>query len=290
MADAVLHATEVLFTSWGCPPLTDGILARMPALKAVVHAAGSVKWLVPPAGWERGLTVSAAAEANAQPVAEYTVAAILMANKRVLPIAHTYRERREPLPLHSLLVDAGNYRRTIGIVGASKVGRRVMELLRPFDFDVVLHDPYVDAAEATALGTECLELDELVRRSDVVSIHAPETTETHHQFDARRLSLLRDGATLINTARGTLVDTAALTQELTSGRIHGVIDVTDPETLEPDSPLYDLPNVLLTPHLAGSLGGEVRRLGESAVEELERYARGLPFQNAVEPALLARSA
>ncbi|MFJ6632587.1 hydroxyacid dehydrogenase [Streptomyces sp. NPDC091376] len=287
---AALHATEVLLTCWGCPPLTETALARMPNLKAVVHAAGSVKQLISETGWARGLIVSAAAEANAEPVAEYTLAAILMANKRVLPIADAYRRRRGPLPLNALLADAGNYRRTVGIVGASKVGRRVIELLRPFDLHVLLFDPYVDRTAASALGVERVDLEELARRSDVVSIHAPETPETQHQFDAHRLALLRDGATLINTARGSLVDTEALTRELVAGRIHGVIDVTDPEVLPADSPLYDLPNVLLTPHMAGSLGGELYRLGEAALDELERYARGLPMLHLVEPALLARSA
>ncbi|MEU9703839.1 hydroxyacid dehydrogenase [Streptomyces sp. NPDC047981] len=288
--DSVLRSTEVLLTCWGCPPLTEAVLARMPRLKAVVHAAGSVKGLVGASAWARGLAVSSGAEMNGRPVAEYTLAAILMANKRVLPIARTFREERRPLPLHTMLADAGNFRRTVGIVGASRVGRRVIELLRPFDLHVLLYDPYLGESDAAALGAERVGLDDLVRRSDVVSIHAPETPETYHQFDARRLALLRDGTTLINTARGSLVDTAALTRELESGRIHAVIDVTEPDRLPEDSALYDLPNVLLTPHMAGSFGGELHRLGVSAVDEVDRYAHGLPFRYAVEPALLTRSA
>ncbi|NEE43366.1 hydroxyacid dehydrogenase, partial [Streptomyces sp. SID8455] len=87
---------------------------------------------------------------------------------------------------------------------------------------------------------------------DVVSIHAPELPQTRHLFDAGRLALMRDGATLVNTARGSLVDTDALVKELVSGRIDAVLDHTEPEVLPVDSPLYDLPNVLLTPHIAGS--------------------------------------
>ncbi|MEV4085185.1 NAD(P)-dependent oxidoreductase [Nonomuraea fuscirosea] len=124
----------------------------------------------------------------------------------------------------------------------------------------------------------------------MISVHAPALPETEHLVDAARLARMRDGATLINTARGALVDTGALTAELTSGRLYAVIDVTEPDPLPPDSPLYDLPNVLLTPHIAGSLGGELARIADLAVDELVRYAKGLPFEHGVAAAELATSA
>ncbi|WP_369149576.1 hydroxyacid dehydrogenase [Streptomyces sp. R44] len=285
-----LAEVELLITSWGCPVLDEEVLARAPALKAVVHAAGSVKHHVTRACWDRGLAVSSAAAANAVPVAEYTVAAILFANKRVLDIGALYRERRTPLDWSRRFPGFGNYRRTVGVVGASLVGRKVLELLRPHDLDLLLADPHVDAEQAAALGARHVELDELVAASDVVSLHAPALAETRHLMDARRLSLLRDGATLVNTARGSLVATEALTAEAVSGRIHAVIDVTEPEVLPPASPLYSLPNVLLTPHIAGSLGGELRRITESALDEVERYCSGQPFRYAVHHAALATSA
>lgn len=126
-----------------------------------------------------------------------------------------------------------------------------------------------------------MELDELVRRADVVSLHAPSLPETRQLIDQRRLALMRDGAVLINTARGALVDTDALTEELVSGRLDAVIDTTDPEVLPADSPLYELDNVLLTPHVAGSMGAETERMGWLAVEEIERYARGEPLAHAI---------
>lgn len=243
-----------------------------------------------PAVWRRGIAVSSAAAANALPVAEFTLAAILFANKRVLDAAHTYtatRTRPHLLPYYS---GYGNYRRTVGIVGASRIGRRVIDLLSPFDLDVLLHDTYLDPEEAHALGAAPVGLDELVRRGDVVSIHAPQLPETHHMFDARRIALLKDGATLVNTARGTLVDTDALTAHLVTGRVHAVLDVTEPEVPPADSPLYSLPNVLLTPHIAGSLGNELGRMTDWAVEEVERYARGMPFAHEIAPDELTRSA
>ncbi|MFD8210258.1 hydroxyacid dehydrogenase [Streptomyces sp. NPDC059695] len=285
-----LPEAELLITSWGCPVIDEDVLARAPALKAVVHAAGSVKHHVTQACWERGLAVSSAAAANAVPVAEYTVAAILFANKRVLDIGALYREHRAPLDWSRRFPGFGNYRRTVGVVGASLVGRRVLELLRPHDLDLLLADPYVDAARATALGARLVGLDELVLASDVLTLHAPELPETHHLMDARRLALMPDGATLVNTARGSLVDTDALAAEAATGRLHAVIDVTEPEVLPPDSPLYRLPNVLLTPHIAGSLGGELRRITESALAEVARYCSGEPFRYAVHRTALATSA
>ncbi|CAM5714991.1 glycerate dehydrogenase [Streptomyces badius] len=137
---------------------------------------------------------------------------------------------------------------------------------------------------------ERTELDTLAAESDVVTIHAPELPGTRHLFDAPRLALMRDGATLVNTARGSLVDTEALVKEAVTGRLNAVLDHTEPEVLPAESPLYDLPNVLLTPHIAGSQGGELHRLADAAVDELERYAHGLPFAHAVDPRTLHQQA
>ncbi|MGW0777312.1 hydroxyacid dehydrogenase [Streptomyces sp. NPDC002835] len=287
---AALAEAEVLLTGWGCPPLTAEALERMPRLRTVIHAAGSVKHHVTDACWDRGITVASAAAANAVPVAEYTVAAVLFSGKKVLHAARVYREKRTWVNALDVIGAGGNHQHTVGVVGASRIGRRVVELLRPYDMRVLLHDPYVDDDEVRALGAHPVPLDELAAHSDTVTVHAPELPETYHLFDRRRLALLQDGATLINTARGSLVDTAALTEELRSGRLNAVLDVTDPEILPPDSPLYDLPNVLLTPHIAGSLGNELGRMTNAALDQLERYASGLPYTDPVHPEDLTRSA
>ncbi|WP_405676064.1 hydroxyacid dehydrogenase [Streptomyces sp. NBC_01511] len=287
---SALADAELLLTCWGAPPLTAEVLAAAPRLRAVVHAAGSVKHHVTEACWERGITIASAAGANALPVAEYTLAAILFAGKRVLGSAHRYREVRAPHDWHQELSRAGNYRRTVGIVGASRIGRRVIELLRPFDFDVLLYDPYVSAEEAAALGVEPVPLDELCARGHVVSVHAPQVPATRHMIGAAQLAAMPDGATLINTSRGSLIDEDALLPHLVAGRLDAVLDVTDPELPPPASPLYDLPNVLLTPHVAGSLGGEIHRMTDHALDEVERYVKGLPFEDPVHPASLGHSA
>ncbi|MEV7602667.1 hydroxyacid dehydrogenase [Kitasatospora sp. NPDC089797] len=289
-AAAALRETEVLISSWGCPPLDAAVLAAAPRLRAVVHAAGSVKHHVTEACWQRGIRVSSAASANALPVAEYTVAAVLFANKRVLQLSSAYRQQRDRFSRQSAPGIPGNYRRTVGVVGASRIGRRVLELLRPYDLELLLHDPYLAPEQAAALGARAVGLDDLCAAADVVSVHAPELPETRHLIDRARLAAMRDGATLVNTARGSLVDQEALTAELVSGRLNAVLDVTVPEHLPADSPLYELPNVLLTPHVAGSLGGELHRMAATAADELARYAAGLPFAHPVLPAELPRTA
>ncbi|MQT03969.1 hydroxyacid dehydrogenase [Streptomyces jumonjinensis] len=288
--ESALATAETLLTCWGAPPLTARALARAPRLRAVVHAAGSVKHHMTEACWERGIAVSSAASANALPVAEYTLAAILFAGKRVLPSARRYARLRTGHDWAGELSDAGNYRRTVGIVGASRIGRRVIELLRPFELRVLLHDPYIGDPEAAELGAVRTGLDELCAAADIVSVHAPELPATRRLIDGRRLALMRDGATLINTSRGSLIDEAALLPELVSGRLYAVLDVTEPEVPPAGSPLYTLPNVLLTPHIAGSLGGELHRLADRALDELERYGKGLPFAHPVRAEDLGRSA
>lgn len=287
---AALADAEVLVTSWGCPRIDASVLPAAPMLRAVVHAAGSVKEHVTVECFRRGIVVSTAAEANARPVAEYALAAILLANKDVPALAAAYRRRRAPVDLLTEHAGIGNYDRVVGVVGASRVGRRLLELLRSTDLEVVLSDPYLDPAAAAALGVTLLPLDDLVAVSDVVSLHAPALPETRHLIDRRRLARMRDGATLLNTARGSLVDGRALQDELVSGRLRAVLDVTVPEVLPADSPLWELPNVLLTPHVAGSAGRELRRLAHSAADELARYAAGQPFRHPVTLADLARVA
>ncbi|MFB0615677.1 hydroxyacid dehydrogenase [Streptomyces sp. AGS-58] len=285
----VLARTEVLVTGWGCPRLDAVALDAAPRLRAVLHAAGSVKGFAAPEVWQRGILVSSAAAANALPVAEYTLAMILLAGKDVLGFRDRLRTRRA-FPYEGIVPGIGNHGRRVGIVGASRVGRRLIELLRPHDLGVALADPYVDAAEARRLGVPLLRLDELLRTCDIVTLHAPGTAETRHLIGARELALMPTGAVLINTARGALVDHEALVGELRTGRLRAVLDVTDPEPLPAGSALYDLPNAFVTPHLAGSQGNEVARLGRTVVEEAERLVSGAGLLHAVDRAALERTA
>ncbi|MCI3906385.1 hydroxyacid dehydrogenase [Streptomyces spectabilis] len=286
-AKEVLADVEVLVTGWGCPPLDADALAAAPRLKAVVHAAGSVRAHVTDACWERGLAVSSAAAANALPVAEYTLAMILLHGKHVLERARDYRRDRERADWLLTPREVGNYRRTVGILSASLIGRRVIELLRPFDFEVLLHDPYVTAAQAAELGAEPVSLPALFARGDLVSVHTPLLPATRGLVGRELLASMRRGATLINTSRGAVVDQDALTDVVRTGRIRAVLDVTDPEVLPPGHPLWDCPGALITPHLAGSQGSEWQRLADTAVGEVARWAAGAGLAHPVRRERLA---
>jgi phosphoglycerate dehydrogenase-like enzyme len=278
VAWARLQTAEVLITSWGCPPLDAGTVAAAPELRAVLHAAGSVRAHVTDAVFDRGILVTTAADANAEPVARYTLAAILWSLKRVPFLAAEARHRHwvgwaYADPRRSELSGTG---RTVALIGFSRIGRRVAALLGSFpDIRVLVVDPVADPAEITRAGAEPAPLAKAIPRADVLSLHAPLLPETRRMIGAAELSALSPGATLINTARGELIDPAALEMACLSG-LQAVLDVTDPEPLPPGSPLYELPNVVLTPHVAGSLGAETRLMTASALTEIERYAAGLP--------------
>ncbi|MEV4019937.1 NAD(P)-dependent oxidoreductase [Nonomuraea angiospora] len=167
-----------------------------------------------------------------------------------------------------------NYGRVVGIVGLSHTGRRVAHLLRSFDLTVLASDPYATEADAQALGTTLVSLPDLLHRRDIVTLHAPSLPETRNLLNADRLALLPDHATVINTARGSLIDTGALTAECVSGRLSAILDVTDPEPLPVDSPLFGLPNVQLTPHIAGAMGTEVHRLGRGRPRRTRAVRQG----------------
>lgn len=272
-----LAEVEVLITSWGCPPIDGAVLHAAPKLRAALHAAGSVRPHIRDAVFDRGLLVTTAAHVNAEPVAQYTLAAVLWAFKKAPFLAADARRHRQDWTYRERRGELSGRHRTIVLLGFSRVGRRVAELLRRLDVGrVVVVDPVVDPAEVRASGAEHATLAEALPQADVLSLHAPALPETRHVIGAAEFAALPPWATLINTARGSLVDTAALEHVCATGTLHAVLDVTDPEPLPASSPLYDLPNVMLTPHIAGSLGSETRAMTAAALEELERYALGLP--------------
>ena len=275
-ARRLLADAEVLVAGWGAPEVP---VELTPRLRAVLYAGGVARTCLadPAAHAARGVVASNARAANAVPVAEYTLATILLANKGARAAEREVRAHRRLPDREREPARRGIYRRTVGIIGASQVGRRVIELLRPFDLDVVVHSPELTPRGAAALGVRCATLEEVAAQSDVLSLHQPLLPETVGQVDAHVLAQLPDGATLINTARGAVVDEEALLAELRTGRIDAVLDVTAPEPPAADSELWDLPNVVLTPHIAGSTGSELHRLGDLVAAEAERFVRGRPF-------------
>jgi phosphoglycerate dehydrogenase-like enzyme len=276
----LLRRLTVLITGWGAPHVGAASLALMPRLAAILHAAGTVKALLSEEVWARGITVTNAAAANAVPVAEYALAMILLAGKRAFAQENDYRHGKRRGVLH-LPPELGNYGNTVGIVAASTIGRIVLGHLRRFDMNVVVYDPYQTAETIASFAARKVDLPELLRESDVISIHAPDTPETRRMFGAEQLAMMRDGATLINTARPALVDHDALRTELASGRIYAILDVTTPEPLGPDDPLWAAGGAVLTPHIAGAQGNELRRLGASVVANLHLMAAQQPLQHTI---------
>lgn len=287
---AVLAEADACITSWGIAPLDAEVVAAAPRLGHVAHMGGSVKRFVSAAVWERGMRVTSASVALARDVAETTLGLMIVGRKRIWPLGSHVREGGWR--------DSGVWdrwdarelsRSTVGLIGVGNVGRHVIELLAGFETTILVADPYLRDEEAQQLGVTRVELAELMDRCDVVSIHAPATDETRHMIDGELLGRLSDGAVLINTARGTIIDEGALVDELATGRIFAFLDVTDPEPPTPDSPLRQLENVVVTPHIAGCIEN-CHRMGELAVEEVRRYLSGEPAINEVRPGMLDRIA
>ncbi|UYN98949.1 MAG: hydroxyacid dehydrogenase [Devosia sp.] len=275
-ARRALAAADVLITGWGAPHITAEQLAAAPRLKYLLHAGGQAGHVLP-AELGRDLQLSNAGWINAIPVAEFTFAMIILANKQAFRTRNLYRQRRGFVNRELEFPKAGNRDKVIGIVGASRIGRIVMERLGDIEVSIKLYDPHVSSAEAARLGAELVSLDTLMASSDIVSLHPPLNETTQGMIGAGQLALMRDGATLINTARGLIVDQDALVAELARGRIEAILDVTHPEVLPKDHPLYDMPNVFLTPHISGSMGPEISRMGAHVASELSRIVNGQPL-------------
>lgn len=278
-----LSEVEVLVTGWGSLAVDAELRRRMPRLKLIAHLAGTVKGVLTQDVAGSGIKVVSAAEANARPVAEFTLAHILLHMKRVPEWQRLYRAERAAIQTRSTAFagPVGNSGRTVGIVGASRIGRRVAEDLRRHQIAVLLHDPFVSAEDAASFGARKVEMDELLGQSDVVSLHQPLLPSTERSFGTAEFARMRDGALLINTARGRIIDADALEAAMSDGRLRAVLDVTDPEPLPDDSPLWDMPNVTLTPHVAGSFGCEVCEMTDLVLGDIERFTRGAPLQHEV---------
>ncbi len=276
---ALLRAAEIIFSGWGMPQMDERFLARCPNLKIVFYGAGSIKHCTTPAFWDRNIPITSSYAANAVPVAEFTLAQILLALKKTwqhalaIKAASAYPGRMS-VP--------GAYGSTVGIIALGMIGRMVCEHLRRFDLDVIAYDPLVSAADAVALGVTLVPLDELFARADVVSLHAPWIDATVGLITGEHLAAMQPGTTFINTARGAIVREDEMIEVLRQRPdLFAMLDVTYPEPPAADSPLYTLPNVLLTPHIAGSLDRECQRMGQIVVEELQRYLAGQPLQWAI---------
>ena len=284
---SVMKDVEIILSGWGMARIDEAFVRAAPRLKAIFYGAGSVKDFAGPA-LDAGYLVTSAYAANAIPVAEYCVANLILGLKRFL--THTRQARaegrwiwREPL--------TGAFDSTVGLVSLGMVGRHVLHLLRSYDVKIAAHCITLTDESAREFGIRRCSLEEVFETSDALSIHTALKPETRGMITGAHIASMKHGATLINAARGAVIrqdemmDVLRRRPDLTA-----VLDVTDPEPPRPGSPLYRLDNVFLTPHIAGSLHGECRRLGHYVFQELCNYLEGKPPVYGVTREMLATMA
>ena len=275
----ILRDCEVGVGSWGSPHPGQALMAGCPVLKLWEHVAGSVKHMFGSHLEGRALAIASCKPALADVVAELTLGEIILGLRRVFENAAANRKGVTGKP-PNIRVLMGS---TIGIVGASLIGRRVIRLLKPFGCSILVCDPYLPDEEARAMDAEKVDLDTLCRRSDVVSLHTPDIPATTHLMGAAQFAAMNDDAIFINTARGACVDESALLAELSLGRLFAILDVTLPEPPAPDSPFRSLPNVVYTSHIAGP---PCFNLGRQAVDDIAAHLSGGTPEYPVTPDML----
>ncbi|WP_404926779.1 2-hydroxyacid dehydrogenase [Mesorhizobium sp. ORM16] len=271
---------EILVTQLA--PLSEGMMRRLPALKLVAVSRGGPINIDMEAARTHGITVVNVPGRNATAVAEFTIGAIL-AETRLIRVGHEalrrgewrgdlYRADRTGRELSEM---------TVGVVGYGNIGTKVIRLLRAFGCHVLVSDPYVQlSAEDRNAGVELVALDDLLSRSDVVTLHSRVTPETRGLIGKDTIARMKPGVIFVNTARGPLVDYDALYEALVSGQIaSAMLETFAVEPVPSDWPLLQLPNVTLTPHIAGASVRTVTYAAEQAAEEVRRYIAGLPPVN-----------
>lgn len=286
---AAMADVEALFSTWGMPCLSPERLAQLTSLKAVFYGAGSVRGFAE-AYLERQVAVVSAWGANAIPVAEFTLAQILLSCKGYF---RNTRDCRNPDVHHSGQASRGrgNFGATVALVGAGMIGRKVIELLKPFALQVVVVDPFLPDSEAARLGVRKATLEEAFREAYVVSNHLPNIPATIGLLRRELFESLPTGATFINTGRGAQVREADLLAVLRKRPdLTALLDVTDPEPPAKDSDFYCLPNVQLTSHIAGSMNDEVVRMADFMIAEFENWTAHRPLRYRVTLEMLDRMA
>jgi phosphoglycerate dehydrogenase-like enzyme len=275
----VLSEAEVIFSGWGMALMDEAFLTAAPNLKAVFYGAGSIRYFMTEAAWQRGITVVSAYYANDIPVVEYTLSQILFSLKLGWRYVFDVKRLRAYPPR---LAGPGCYGSMVGLISLGMIGRMVAERLKTFELKVIAYDPYISQAQADPLGVRMCSLEEVFQVADVVSLHTPWLPETEGLVTGELLRMMKPYATFINTARGAVVcenEMIAVLQERPD--LTAVLDVTYPEPPEEGSLLYTLPNVILTPHIAGAMGHECWRMGRLMAEEFRRYLKGEPLKWAI---------
>lgn len=274
-----LADVEVIFATWGLMPFEERHFQAMPKLKAVFYAAGNVKAFAQPL-LDHDVILVSAWQANAIPVAEMCLSQILLSLRGYFRSVRQYRETKE-LTAKSYH-RPGVYGETVGMLGMGKIGTRTRQLLNDYPLKVIAYDPFLTAERAQELDVENVSMIDVFKRSAVVLNHIPDIARTRGALTAKHFSCLRDGATFINTGRGAQVIEEDLIRVLRERPdLTALLDVTDPEPPVDNSPFWDLPNIINSPHIGGTIGDEVTRLSDLAIGEFERWVAGKPLTQQV---------
>src|SRR5450432_3708688 len=274
---ASLGDVEVIFATWGMPAFTEAKFAAMPKLRAVFYAAGNVKAFEAPL-IERDVVLVSAWAINAIPTAELVLSQILLTCRGYFRGVRQYAATRDPVAAKAF-ARTGAAGETIGLIGMGWVARRLTKHLQAFGFRVLANDPFLTPERADELGVEKVSLEELFERSYVVSNHVPDLPTTKAMLGGPLFELLRDGATFINSGRGAQVVEGDLARVLAARPdLTALLDVTFPEPPGADSPLWKLPNVIVSPHVGGTIGDEVGRLADCVVEEFLAWQAERPLR------------
>lgn len=285
---------EAIVTGWGAPPLTDAVFENADKLKLVAHSAGSIKALVSREVIDkhmapREIVLFSANVAIAYNVAESTVGMLLMTSHR-WPDLNAYYKRtgswKDPSVRWNARFLKGS---TVGVVAASKVGREVIKLLSVWPLKVVVHDPFLSDEEAEKMGVEKVGLNELFQRSDNITIHLPSIASTDNMIGKEQFDLMKPGATLVNTSRGSCLDHDALIEKCKAGladpakhEVYVCLDVTTPEPLPKYSEFRMLDNVYIAPHVSGAGFYGYFQIGEQTLNALRSCFGGEPVLGAVD--------
>lgn len=273
------HEVEIIFSGWGMAVMDEAFFEHFPNLKILFYGGGAVNRFVTESVWARKLPITTSNSANGVPVAEYTVAQIIMCLKQAYRANKIIKQQRtfiRPSPI------IGTYESTIGIISLGAIGRVVVERLSQYQLKIIAYDPYLTQDQANAIGVHLVSLDALFEQADVVTCHTPWLPETVGMIRGSHFAKMKANAAFINTSRGAIVNEPEMIAALQSRTdLFAVLDVTYPEPPSPESPLYDMENVFLTPHIAGSMDSECRRMGRLVIEELDRWLNGQPLKHLV---------
>ena len=275
LCEPAVKDAEYVFATWGMAGLSEEQIGTyMPRLRRVFYAAGSVQDFARPF-LSSNVAVHSAWAANAVPVVEYTVAQIVLSNVGFYQAPMWYRQKGYDAAHETCWALPGNYRVKVGIIGCGMIGSMVCERLKQYKMEVLVSDPFASDEKLAALGAKRATLEEIFSQCQTISNHTANLPQTVGMLNGKLFDLMLPTATFINTGRGAQVVEEDLIAALEAEPARtAVLDVTWPEPVDPNGKLANLPNVIITPHIAGSSGNEIERMGEYMADELQRFMTG----------------